>query len=649
MGEPRPVGLIMDETRGPAWEADTATIEASVTHRFMARHGIDRYADLVDRSIAEPDWFWDEVVSFLGLPFRRPYSRVSNGDLGVEWTTWFDDGRINLSEVCLDRWADDPEHRNRPALVTEDEDGTTTEATFAELRDRVARLAGALRAEAGVGRGDRVAILLGLGDAVAAFLAVARLGAVAVPVFTGFGASAVQARLVDAACTAIVTATGAARRGRTVPLAEVAIAAAEGAGSDGVAVQVVGLADLEHSDAPPAPVADTAAEDRVLLAYTSGTTGRPKGAVHVHGGLTVKLAQEGAFQADLQPGDRACWLTDMGWIMGPWITVAALANGATLVTYDGAPDWPEPDRAWSLVEAHRLTFLGVSPTLIRALAAEDDGVAAERRDLTSLRAFGSTGEPWNDEPWWWLFERVGRGRVPIVNLSGGTEVGACLLSVNLLQGCKPCSLGGPALGIPVDVVDDAGHPVRGAGNVGELVARGAWPGMTRGVWGDDARYHEAYWSRFEGLWCHGDWAEIDDDGFWFLHGRSDDTLNIAGKRIGPAELESPAVAVEGVASAAAVGLPHPVKGEVVGLWCVPAAGRTADEALARAVSDSVVEAFGKPFRPAHVAFVEALPLTRSGKVVRRAVRARAVGEDPGDVSSLANPEALDGIEAIEPR
>ncbi|MCB1028924.1 MAG: AMP-binding protein, partial [Microthrixaceae bacterium] len=347
--------------------------------------------------------------------------------------------------------------------------------------------------------------------------------------------------------------------------------------------------------------------------------------------------------------DRACWLTDMGWIMGPWITVAALANGATLVTYDGAPDWPEPDRAWSLVEAHRLTFLGVSPTLIRALAAEDDGEAAERRDLTSLRAFGSTGEPWNDEPWWWLFERVGRGRVPIVNLSGGTEVGACLLSVNLLQGCKPCSLGGPALGIPVDVVDDAGHPVRGTGKVGELVARNAWPGMTRGVWGDDARYHEAYWSRFEGLWCHGDWAEIDDDGFWFLHGRSDDTLNIAGKRIGPAELESPAVAVEGVASAAAVGLPHPVKGEVVGLWCVPATGRTADETLARAVSDSVVEAFGKPFRPAHVAFVEALPLTRSGKVVRRAVRARAVGEDPGDVSSLANPDALDGIEAIEPR
>jgi acetyl-CoA synthetase len=218
--------------------------------------------------------------------------------------------------------------------------------------------------------------------------------------------------------------------------------------------------------------------------------------------------------------------------------------------------------------------------------------------------------------------------------------------VNLLQGCVPCSVGGPALGVPVDVVDDDGRAVRGSGKVGELVVRGAWPGMTRGVWGDDDRYLEAYWSRFDGLWWHGDWAEVDDDGFWFLHGRSDDTLNIAGKRIGPAEIESAAIGVAGITVAAAVGLPHPVKGEVVGIWCVPGPDRTDHEALAAAVTDAVVAAFGKPFRPAHVGLVEALPQTRSAKIVRRAVRAKATGQDPGDLSTLEDPRALDAIEPV---
>ncbi|MCB1250372.1 MAG: AMP-binding protein [Acidimicrobiales bacterium] len=339
-----------------------------------------------------------------------------------------------------------------------------------------------------------------------------------------------------------------------------------------------------------------------------------------------------------------------GWIMGPWITVAALANGATLVTYDGAPDWPDPGRPWALVERHALTFLGVSPTLVRALAAAgDEDVAAH--DRSSLRAFGSTGEPWTTDAWWWLFDVAGNGTRPIVNLSGGTEVGACLLSVNLLAGCVPCSVGGPALGVAVDVVDDDGRSVRGTGRVGELVVDAPWPGMTRGVWGDPQRYLDTYWSRFAGRWWHGDFAEVDDDGRWFLHGRSDDTLNVAGKRIGPAEIESAVLGVPGVVSAAAVGLPHPVKGEVVGIWCVPTGGPSDDPAagaaLADAVGDAVVAAFGKAFRPAHVAFVAALPQTRSAKVVRRAVRARATGADPGDLSTLEDPSVLDAIAPVE--
>jgi acetyl-CoA synthetase len=324
----------------------------------------------------------------------------------------------------------------------------------------------------------------------------------------------------------------------------------------------------------------------------------------------------------------------MGWIMGPWTVVGAMACGAAVVFAEGAPDWPA-ERLWKLVESERLTMLGVSPTLVRALIPKGDPAA----DTSSLKAFSTTGEPWNRAPYMWLHERVGKRRVPIVNMSGGTEVGACFLSVTMMRPTKPCSLGFPALCEVMDVLDDGGRSVRG--EVGELVCKRPWPGMTRGIWRDPERYLDTYWRRFPGVWTHGDWASIDEDGYWFLHGRSDDTLNIAGKRIGPAELESAAVGHPAIAEAAAIGVPHEVKGEVAWLYCVlaPGAEATPDE-VAAAVSGEL----GKAFAPDRVVFVSALPKTRSAKVVRRAVRARALGEDPGDLSTLENPEVLEEIE-----
>jgi acetyl-CoA synthetase len=374
-----------------------------------------------------------------------------------------------------------------------------------------------------------------------------------------------------------------------------------------------------------------------LLAYTSGTTGRPKGALHVQGGFLISIAREAGYQADLRAGDRALFCTDMGWIMGPWTIVGAMALGATVVFLEGAPDFPN-DRVWKLVESERVTMLGVSPTLVRALIPHGDPEA----DLTSLRSVVTTGEPWNRGPYDWLDANVcGRGRIPIVNISGGTEVGACFLSVTMLQPTKPVSLGFPALGIDLDVFDDEGRPVRG--EVGELVCKRPWPGMTRGIWGDPDRYLETYWRRFPGVWTHGDWASIDSDGYWFLHGRSDDTLNIAGKRIGPAELESAAVGHTAVVEAAAVGIPHEVKGEVAWLYCVLAPGA---ETTAEEVRDAVAAELGKAFAPEQVVFVPALPKTRSAKVVRRAVRARALGLDPGDLSTLESPDALEAIPRV---
>jgi acetyl-CoA synthetase len=375
------------------------------------------------------------------------------------------------------------------------------------------------------------------------------------------------------------------------------------------------------------------------LVYTSGTTGRPKGVLHVQGGFLVSIARETCYQADVHPDDTILFATDLGWVMGSWTIVGGGAFGARLVLMEGAPDWP-PDRLWRLIEREQVTILGLSPSLVRALIPHGEPQA----DLSSLRLFVTTGEPWNPEPYRWLAEKVGGGRCPIINISGGTEVGATLLTPSVVIPIKTCSLGGPALGMDVDAVDEEGRPVRG--EVGELVCRNPFPGMTRGIWKDPERYLDTYWRRLPGIWVHGDWASIDEDGYWFLHGRSDDTLNVAGKRIGPAEIESPVVAHPQVLEAAAVGIPHEVKGEVAWVFCVLGPGGEPSDELASELADLVVAELGKAFRPDRVIFVLALPKTRSAKIVRRAVRAKVLGQNPGDLSSVENPEALD---AIEPR
>ena len=380
-----------------------------------------------------------------------------------------------------------------------------------------------------------------------------------------------------------------------------------------------------------------------MLIYTSGTTGRPKGAVHVHGGFPVKGAQDLAHGFDLGPGDTLFWFTDLGWMMGPWAISGALLLGASLVMYEGVPDFPGPDRLWELVERHRVTHLGLSPTVIRALMAHGaDPVRAH--DLSSLRVLGSTGEPWNPEPWWWYFREVGGGRCPIVNYSGGTEVSGGIVSCTLLAPIRPTSFNGPNVGMAADVVDPVGAPVRG--QVGELVVRAPWPGMTRGFWRDPERYLETYWSRFPGTWVHGDWAEIDADGYWYIHGRSDDTLKVAGKRVGPAEVESAAVSHPSVLEAAAVGVPHEIKGEAIVVFCVLRPGETDTPDLRAAIGARVANELGKALRPEAVEAVPALPKTRNGKIMRRVARAAYLGLDPGDLSALENPGAVDAIRGL---
>jgi acetyl-CoA synthetase len=640
------------------WSPTPDVVERANVTRFMRRHGIADHRELVARSTADIEWFWGAVLEDLDVAFFRPHDAILDASRGIAWCRWFVGGSINLAHHCLDRHALSS-RRDRAAVIWEGEDGTVRRLSYAELHAETCRLAGAMR-RLGIGRGDRVGLFLPMvPEAVVAFLACARIGAIAIPIFSGFGAGAVASRLDDGKAVALITADISFRRGKAIALEPVAREAADACPSVRHVIVARSPRGQAHADAAPdarhldwreivaaeadeCPAEPLDPETPMMIMYTSGTTGRPKGAVHVHGGFLVKIAQEAAHQADMQADDVLHWVTDLGWIMGPWELVGGLAAGGTVVLAEGVPDYPAPDRLWSMVERHGITILGVSPTLVRALIKH--GVEPIRsHDLSRLRILASTGEPWDPESWRWLFEEVGRGRLPIINITGGTEVGACLLSAFPTTPLKPCALVGPSLGMAVDVYDQDGNPLGSGQGVGELVCTKPWPAMTRGIWGDPERYLATYWSRWPDVWVHGDWASIDEDGDWFLHGRSDDTIKVAGKRLGPAEVESILNGHEAVSESAAVGIPHAVKGEVILCFVVTRPGCRGDAALGAELCGLVAEALGKSFQPEAVRFVEELPKTRSGKILRRVIHRVATGQDPGDLSTIEN---LGAIEAV---
>jgi acetyl-CoA synthetase len=635
------------------WNPTELIVERSNITRFMRAHGISCYHDLVDRSIADIAWFWGAVVEDLGIQFFRPYDTLLDLSRGVPWSRWFLGGAINLADHCLDRHARSAA-RDRIAVCWEGEDGAIRRLSYAELHGETCRLANALK-RLGIVQGERIGLFLPMvPEAAIAFLACAKIGAVVVPIFSGFGAQAVAARVNDCQARAMITVDSSFRRGRPIPMEQVAAEAAEacpslqhlivsrrrGAARGPDPIRHLDWDDLAATEAGDCPSQPLDPESPLMIAYTSGTTGRPKGAVHVHGGFLVKIAQEVAHQVDMHEDDHLHWVTDLGWIMGPWELVGGLAAGGTILMAEGVPDYPAPDRLWSLVERHEVTILGVSPTLIRGLMRH--GLEPVRsHDLGRLRILASTGEPWDPDSWRWLFENAGGGRCPIINISGGTEVGACLLSPFPITPLKPCSLVGPALGMAVDVFDPAGKPLRHG--VGELVCTKPWPAMTRGIWGDPDRYLATYWSRWPDVWVHGDWASIDADGDWFLHGRSDDTIKVAGKRLGPGEIESILAEHIAVAESAAVGFPDTIKGEVILCFVVLSPGHEPTDSLRADLVLQVIDAFGKSFAPHDVRFVAELPKTRSGKILRRLIRRLAADEELGDLSSLENLASLEAI------
>ncbi len=644
-----------DSDRDIVWQPSDAYLQGSHLARFMATHRINSLDELWKRSVADIAWFWDAVVRDLGLQFFEPYQQVLDLSQGAPWARWFVGGRYNYVHNALDRHATGPDAQ-RLAVIWEGEDGEVRRLSFAKLTNETNRLAAGLR-ELGIGPGDRVGIFLPmLPEVVVAVLACGKIGAIFTPIFSGYAAPAVASRLQDSGARLLITADGFWRRGRVVPMGNTAIEAAGQSPSvehvlirrrlgNALTSSATPIVDWENLVANLSNVRDsshgTDADAPFMIIYTSGTTGRPKGTVHVHSGFPIKATQDLAHCFDLRSSDVLFWLTDIGWMMGPWAIAGGLTLGATLCLYEGAIDYPKPDRLWGLVERHGVTTLGISPTAVRALMPHGDAWV-RGHDRSSLRVLGSTGEPWNPAPWYWFFEVVGDRRCPIINYSGGTEISGGIVGGLTLAPLRPCAFAGPVPGMDADVVDEQGNPVRGS--VGELIIRQPWVGMTRGFWQAPERYLETYWSRWPNVWVHGDWAMVDERGAWYILGRSDDTIKVAGKRVGPAEVESATVAHPAVREAAAIGVPHPVKGEVLVVLTILRPGTSETEQLRAEIQNTITTHLGKALQPERVCFVDDLPRTRNAKILRRVIRAAYLGQSElGDLTALENPAAIEGI------
>jgi acetyl-CoA synthetase len=635
-------------------------VESTNVYRFAQDHGID-VDEVVEYTTDNVEWFWDEVVDYLGIDFYEDYDEVRDNSDGPQFTEWYPGGSINVAHNTLDRHArPDAENRNSVALIWEGEPGDIREVTYHELHRQSNRVANYLDS-VGVGKGDTVGLYMPMVPEVTSILyGCFKVGAIAVPIFSGFGVDATATRIEDSECSVLFTGDGFYRRGGEITLKGDADEAIAEAGHvehtvvyDRLGAEVPWDDDRDEwwSEAigPRSDEFDTVeldSGDESMLLYSSGTTGRPKGIVHTHAGVQMQCAKEIYFGFDHKPADRFFWVSDIGWMMGPWTLIGNHTFGGTVFMYEGAPDHPQPDRFWKMIDRHQLSVFGISPTAIRALRKKGDEWV-EGHDLSSLRLLGSTGEPWDPESWNWFHENVGGGEAPIINISGGTEICGCFLMPMPHQPLKPCTLGGPGLGMDVDIVDSEGESIRDTHERGYLVARDSCPSTTKSLWEGDERYIEEYWSTWEDVWDHGDWAQMDEDGFWFLHGRADDVLNVAGRKVGPAEVEGALIDHPAVNQAAAVGADDETTGTAVVAYVILEDGTEESEDLRAELREQVGEELGKPFRPREILFVEAFPKTQSGKIIRRAVEAAYRGEEFGDLSSMENPEALERLQSAE--
>ena len=642
---------VFGTSSSPAWMPTEEIISRNRLLAAMKRWGYESVEELHTASIDDPEWFWRAVIDDLDIEFGRPFTSVLDDSGGKPLPKWFVGGGINLAHLCSHRHAAG-DLADRDAIVYEADNGTRRALTFAELDREVRRFAANLR-DLGVGKGDRIVLFTPVATETAvAFLAAAMIGAVVVPAFSGYGAEAVASRIRSSEAVVLVTADATTRRGKRVPLKETADEALAETTSIRKVIVVRNLGDgapmtagrdlyWDELPADPAPVqtVDTDPNDPVVIAYTSGTTGAPKGIVHSHGGLAAKCGVDAAYGFDVHRGDVVAWIADIGWMLYGVLLIGVLQHGATLVLTEGVPTYPSRDRLWEIVERNGVTLQGIAPTAARAIMAATQNEEIGQ-DLSTLVSFASTGEAWDEPTWRWLFDHVGKGTRPVINYSGGTEVPGGIIVCYPFLAADAASFNGPMLGMDAAVLDAAGAPV--FDEIGELAVMNTWPGMTHSFWRDTDRYLKTYWDTWPDVWVHGDLASVSPSGSWKIHGRSDDTMKVSGRRIGPAELEAALLKDPRIVEVAVIGVPDEQRGQkVVAFVVVRDAGIDEDDLVATAVHN-----VGRSFAP-DVHLVSALPKTKNGKIMRRVIRAQHLGEPTGDLAALDSVDSLAAIPSLQ--
>ena len=619
----------------------------------MKKHNITSLDELSIKSKNNLEWFWESVDKDIGIIWDEPYTKTLDMSNGIAWSKWFVNGKTNIYKSSVEKFA--KQTPNKIAYHFISENGIETKLSYFELDSKVSKLANGLKS-LGIKKGDIIAIYLPMiEEAIVSILAAAKIGAIQTIIFSGYSSESLQIRLQDCHAKILLTSDGFNRKGKSVSQKTTIESAIIDTDIEKIImVSYMGIDQYKkskkiqfydelistQSDSCDTEIMDS--EDPLFILYTSGTTGKPKGVIHTHGGFSVFAGHQASYLVDIHQNDTLFWPADVGWITGlVWNVYGLLIMGASAIIYDGALDYPTEDRIWQILSKHNATIFGISPTAVR-LFKKNNAQPLKKYSLDKLRNIPTTGEPLDEDSWWWLFEKVGNKKIPIMNLSGGTEIGGAMLSVFPGMKLKPSTVGIPVPGMNLDIVDDDGNSVREKN--GYLVIKSPWPAMTRGLLHDDDRYIKTYWSRFENIWFHGDYVFADSDNLWYMHGRTDDVINVSGHRMSTSEIEHIVISHKKISDAASISIPDAITGEAIVVFFV--ADKKKYTNLEFEVIEHISKRIGKIAKPKYVFQLSDLPKTRTGKIMRRLLKTKLMGEELGDLSSLENPEILKEISKL---